>query len=160
MGIYKNSKTVILPCVKKYLKAYISSHLDEIVPFEVQSSPDFQIRFSVEEYRTIPSITKSILKAFAITDIWDAETERNYQKWNKRYKKDFFWIPANAYIFNYSAKKGYALHTNCEYGYDGREKSTPIYFIDDNEFPPSITNNIGKNEKDPFIIKTRTRRQK
>lgn len=155
MSLYYGDKRIVKPGIQPHLKAYITRNFDDIVPFEVHKGVGFQIRFTVEEYKVLPAKIKAILKKHVVKN----EPITEYPEWEKRYKRDFYWGGSKSYIFNYTAMNAYTLETKCEYGYEGLEKSNKIAFIDANEFPPEILNNMGKYEKHPFkMVETKGRK--
>ncbi len=119
---------------------YVDINFDNIIPFQITNGYDFQIRMTEKTFLQVPEKYKEELRKFAIPDKYDYSIEGEVLE---RYKKDFFWINCNEYIFNFKIKKGVCVNTNCKYGPEGIEdcKNT-ILFIDKKELTPFILLNI------------------
>ena len=119
---------------------YIKQNFDSIYPFQIASGYSFQIRMDESTFSVLPEKYKEELKKFVILDAYDDSID---EKVLDRYKKDFFWINANEYIFNFETKKILHLSTNCDYGPEGIEGCIEeILFADENELSPFILLNI------------------
>ena len=119
---------------------YIKQNFDPIYPFQITSGYSFQIRMNESTFSVLPERYKEELKKFVILDAYDDSID---EKVLDRYKKDFFWISADEYIFNFETKRALNLYTNCDYGPEGIEDCIEkILFVDKKELSLFILLNI------------------
>lgn len=119
---------------------YILEHKDEMPFLLVKASNIKQIRISKEDYKRTPKSIKKLLKENA-----DKNTEYSGTEWDDRHRRDFYWGYCSAYVFTIDLRKSIELQTQCEFGYEGIERSIDLIFLD-SSIPELIRNNLGIDE--------------
>ncbi len=117
---------------------YVKENFDDICPFTIVSGYDFQLFLTEKQYSEVPEKHREELRKFAL------KSDNPYINEDEtRYRKDFFWIPANRFIFSFDVVKALILYTECGYGPEGMEKHVDkIVFINNTELSPFILSKL------------------
>lgn len=134
---------------------YLEENCLSIYPFQVNCGYNFQIRMNEDTYSKLSKKYKDILKKYVDLNV--------YSKYEKdcvieRYRKDFYWLNTDEYIFNYKTEGALCLYTNCTFGYEGLEDyDAEIVFINENTFPMFILLNIElrSDQKPKYILESK-----
>ena len=124
---------------------FVSKNFVNIIPFQIKTCFTFQIRFNKFNYLNLPEKIRISLQKFAYI------SDKTYcdDKCDVRYRKDFYWIHTDEYIFTFKCNDIIELYTKCKYDYDGiDEYKDRIIYIDNNSFTSFILNNIELASKD------------
>lgn len=145
-------KIIYCKDAKKELQDFIKDWWELIIPFEVHQGISFQIKITKKQFESLDEKIRNILRFQSLmsceyqndgTDVYEAGSEEL-----RLWQEEHFWSYCNAYIFDFTSDDSYELHTRCEYGYEGLEKSFDIIFFNEYEFPPIISRNMGCIERE------------